>query len=349
MNLVTRSFLLRTLKFIGFWVLIGLTIWIIGHFIHLFIPFILAFIMVAMISPIKRYLIRKFRFPKELAVISAMIIGIGGLSILVFILISVIINEFQDIYHNWPYYNTLFLNTFSNGLAKAETLYLNLPAEYITMIKDTVAKLMNSIPQLLSHGLSFAVTIPEAIIVIVIAIVATYFMSIGSQRYLLDFLKIFPSEWRESLKELGHDFLKALSGFIKAELIIFGISMFVCITALLLFKAKYAIVLGTLTGIFGILPALGVGIILIPWSIISAFAGNTVLAVELLILTIFVSVLRHTIEPKILGDNVGLDPLFVLVSMYIGLAATGVIGLFLGPFVLIAYKALQKAGVFRNL
>lgn len=349
MNLITQSFLVRTLKFIAFWALIGLTIWIIGHFIHLFIPFILAFIMVAMISPLKKYLIRKLHFPESLAVITAMIIGIGGLSILVFILISIIISQFHDIYLNWPYYNTIIQNTFSNALTKAETLYLNLPADYISMIKDTVSKLMNSVPLILSQGLSFAITIPEAIIVIVIAIVATYFLSMGSQRYIIAFLNIFPSEWRASLKELGHDFSKASSGFIKAELIVFGISLIVCIATLLLFKAKYAIVLGTLAGIFGILPVLGVGIILIPWSILSAFAGNIVLAVELVILTIIVTVLRHVIEPKILGDNVGLDPLFVLASMYIGLAATGVIGLILGPFILIAYKSLKKAGVFRNL
>ncbi|MFZ3372889.1 MAG: AI-2E family transporter, partial [Desulfitobacteriaceae bacterium] len=61
-----------------------------------------------------------------------------------------------------------------------------------------------------------------------------------------------------------------------------------------------------------------------------------------------ITIIRHVIEPKILGDNVGLDPLFVLISMYIGLASTGILGLILGPFILIAYQALRKAGVFRN-
>lgn len=91
------------------------------------------------------------------------------------------------------------------------------------------------------------------------------------------------------------------------------------------------------------------GIVLVPWSLFAFVAGNNVLAIELLLLTSVVTVLRHVIEPKILGDNVGLDPLFVLISMYMGLASTGVIGLILGPFILIAYKSLQKAGVFRNL
>lgn len=349
MNLITQTFLIRSLKFIGFWVIIGLTLWFIGHFIHLFIPFILAFVLTAMISPLKRYLITRFHFPRGLAVLTAMILEIGGLSTLIFLLVSRIVREFQDIYLNWPHYNMVFQKTFSHWLIQVETLYLKLPPDYIVMINDTVSKLMNSIPKLLTQWLSFAITIPEAIIVIVIALVATYFMSKDSHRYIGDFIKIFPVEWRASVKELGHDFSRAFAGFIKAEFIIFVITLVTCIVALILFKAKYAIVLGTITGIFGILPVLGVGIVLVPWAVLAFFTGNTVLMVELLLLTVFVSVLRHVIEPKILGDNVGLDPLFVLISMYIGLAATGVIGLILGPFILIAYKSLQKAGVFRNL
>lgn len=349
MNRQTHSFLIRTLKFIGFWALIGIALWFVGHFLYLFIPFILAFIMATMISPLKRYLIRKYHFSKGMAVITAMILELGGLSALISLLVIRIIREFHDIYLNWPHYIAFFQNIFSHRLTQIELFYLKLPSDYITMINDTVSKLMNSIPKILSQGLSFAITIPEAIIVIVIAIVATFFMSLGSQRYLEDIIKIFPLEWRTSLKELGHDFSRAFSGFIKAELIVFVITLVICITSLFIFKTKYAIVLGTLAGIFGILPVLGVGIVLVPWSLFALLVGNTILAIELLLLTIVVSVLRHIIEPKILGDNVGLDPLFVLISMYIGLAATGVIGLILGPFILIAYKALQKAGVFRNL
>lgn len=345
-NLITRTFLNRTLKFIGFWILIGFTIYFVGHFIYLFIPFILAFIMAVVIGPLKRFLISRLRFPRVLAVLTAMLVEIGGFGAIVTLLFIRIIREVQDIYLHWSYYNQLFQTTFAHGLTRIETFYLRLPQDYIG---GYITKLVNYVSGLLTHSLSVAVTIPEAIIVIVIAIVATFFLSKESDHYIRDFIKVFPSEWRDSLIELGRDFSKAFAGFVKAEFIVFLITLLVSITGLLLFKAKYAIILGTITGIFGILPALGVGIVLIPWATFALITGNSVLAVELLLLTVIITVLRHTIEPKILGDNVGLDPLFVLISMYMGLAATGVIGLILGPFILIAYKSLQKAGVFRNL
>ncbi|WP_206810360.1 sporulation integral membrane protein YtvI [Paradesulfitobacterium ferrireducens] len=349
MNHVTKSFLIRTIKFVLFWIVIGLMIYLIGHYIHLFLPFILAFTMTAAINPLKNWFMRKFRMPVGLSVLTAMVVELGGMGAIIALLISRFIREIQDIYIHWPFYSRYISGLLTTWLNKIETMYLKLPPDYVETVRKVVNEFLNSFPNFLTAGISVAVAIPELIIVIVIALVATYFMAKGSTRYISDFVRIFPQEWRESLIELGRDFARAFSGFIKAELIVFLITLACSIIGLILFHAKYAIILGTITGIFGILPVLGVGIILIPWAAIALILGNNILALELVFLTVLISALRHIIEPKILGDNIGLDPLFVLISMYIGLAATGIIGLILGPFILIAYKSLQKAGVFHDL
>ncbi|HEY8909268.1 MAG TPA: sporulation integral membrane protein YtvI [Desulfosporosinus sp.] len=349
MNHVTQSFLNRSLKFIAFWLTVGGLFFLVGHFIYLFLPFILAFIMTVTINPLRNFLVSKVRLTQGIAVLSAMIIEIGGLGVIITLLVIRLIREIQDIYLHWPHYNELLQNFLSHWLHKVEIYYLKLPGSNIDTINSTANEFINTIPAKLAYILSFAAKIPEIIIVIVIALVATFFMANGSKRYLNQILLIFPIEWREHLSELGRDFSRALTGFIRAEFIVFLITLFLSIAGLVLIHTKYAIVLGTITGIFGILPVLGVGIILFPWAILAFLSGHNLLGIELLLLTTVITILRHIIEPKILGDNVGLDPLFVLMSMYIGLASTGVIGLILGPFVLIAYQALQKAGVFRNL
>ncbi|EGW40270.1 sporulation integral membrane protein YtvI [Desulfosporosinus sp. OT] len=349
MNHVTRTFLSRSLKFISFWVVVGGLIFLVGHFINLFLPFILAFIMTATINPLRNFLVRKVNLPQGVAVITSMIVEIGGIGVIIVLLFIRLIREIQDIYIHWPNYNEWLQHLIAHWLAKVEIYYLKLPGNNIETINNTVKEFVNTIPSLLAYILSFAAKIPEMVIVIVIAVVATFFMSSGSKRYLSEFSLIFPLEWREHLSELGRDFSRAFAGFIRAEFIVFLITMFLSIAGLMIIHARYAIVLGTITGIFGILPVLGVGIILVPWSILAFIGGHSLLAIELLLLTTLITILRHIIEPKILGDNVGLDPLFVLMSMYIGLESTGIIGLVLGPFILIAYQALRKAGVFRNL
>lgn len=349
MNQVTRQFFNKSLKFIAFWVIVGGLIYLIGRYSYLFLPFILAFILTATINPLRNFLIYRIRIPKSIAVLTAMLIEIGGLGVVIALLVIRLIREIQEVYIRWPSYNELLQRVIAHWLTKVEIYYLKLPGADHGTIANAVKDYTNTIPIVLANILSFAAKIPEIIVVIVIAVVATFFMSNGSKRYLSQFLHIFPKEWRERLSELGRDFSRAFAGFIRAEFIVFLITLFFSITGLLVIHSKYAIILGTITGIFGILPVLGVGIVLIPWSIIAFLTGHSFFAVELLLLTILITIMRHVIEPKILGDNVGLDPLFVLVSMYIGLASTGVIGLILGPFILIAYQALQKAGVFRNL
>jgi sporulation integral membrane protein YtvI len=349
MNDVTKSFLNRSLKFISFWVVVGGLIFLIEHFIALFLPFILAFILTATISPLRNFLIRKIHFPKGCAVLTAMIVEIGGLGVILVLLVVRLIREIQDIYIHWPSYNEVLQHFLTHWLAKVEIYYLKLPGNNIETINNTVKGFISTIPSVLAYILSFAAKIPESVIVIVIAVVATFFMSYGSKRYISEFLNIFPLEWRDHLSELGQDFSRAFAGFIRAEFIVFLITLFLSIAGLMVIHAKFAIVLGTITGIFGILPVLGVGIILVPWSILAFISGHSLLAIELLLLTTFITIMRHIIEPKILGDNVGLDPLFVLMSMYIGLTSIGIVGLILGPFILIAYQALRKAGFFRNL
>ncbi len=353
MNQVSRQFINRALKFIGFWLVFGILLYLIGHFIHLFLPFVLAFILTLMVNPLRNVFVRRLHLPLAVSTILAMVMEVGSLGAVVTVLVFKIIQEFHDIYAHWPFYSGVWQHILEHWLDKVEVVYLQLPLSYTDAINSAVAGSANSMRNILSgmlsRGVSMAVTIPEMVIVIVISLVATYFMANNSQRYLKELVRVFPLEWRESLIDLGRDFSRAFTGFVKAEFIVFLITMGLSIIGLVVLQARYAIIIGTITGIFGILPVLGVGIILIPWALFAFVAGHTLFAIELVLLTGIISVMRHVIEPKILGDNVGLDPLLVLMSMYIGLAATGAIGLILGPFVLILYRSLQKAGVFRNL
>lgn len=361
MKNITRNFAIRAIKFVAFWLIVGLLLYLIGHYIYLFIPFILAFILTIAVNPLKQFLHRRFNIPMGLAVIVAMILEVGSFSIIVSLLVNRVINEIKDLYVQWPHYSGMLANGIAHLEQKVEMAFLQLPENYagafnvFQMLNDSFQSSMESIstlfsvPILLKKSVTIAALVPEMIIVIVIALVSTYFMAKGTQRYLRQILNIFPREWHAHIAELGGDFSKAFIGFVKAELIVFLITMVMCIAGLMLLGTKYAIVLGVISGIFGILPVLGVGIVLVPWAIIAFLMNQTFLAFGLLILTAVISIMRHIVEPKILGDNVGLDPLLVLISMYIGLAATGIIGLILGPFIVIAYQSLRKAGVFHNL
>jgi len=168
-NQVTKAFFSHSLKFIAFWVAVGGLIYLVGHYIYLFLPFLLAFIMTATINPLRNFLVCKARLSQGVAVITAMIVEIGGLGVVIALLVIRLTREIHDIYINWPHYNDLLQHFFTHWLAKIEIYYLKLPGSNIDTINNTVKEFVNTIPAVLANILSVAAKIPEIIIVIVIA------------------------------------------------------------------------------------------------------------------------------------------------------------------------------------
>ena len=98
---------------------------------------------------------------------------------------------------------------------------------------------------------------------------------------------------------------------------------------------KYALLLGLLIAIIDILPVLGTGTVLIPWGIAELLFENTALGIGLLVLYAVITVIRNFAEPKIVGRQMGINPLFTLLSMFIGIKLLGFAGVIIFPTALI--------------
>ena len=109
--------------------------------------------------------------------------------------------------------------------------------------------------------------------------------------------------------------------------------------------AEYALLLAAITAIVDILPVLGVGTVLVPWSVISYISGDISRGTAILILYVAVIILRQFIEPKIIGKSLGIHPLLSLFSMYVGLRVFGVIGIILAPALVAGLRTLKDAGL----
>lgn len=110
---------------------------------------------------------------------------------------------------------------------------------------------------------------------------------------------------------------------------------------------NYPLAIALLVTIVDILPILGVGSVLVPWSIYQLVVGDIFTGVGLILLFILITVIRRVLEPKVIGDAVGIGALPALISMYVGFKLVGVIGFFIGPLVIIIYAAMRKAGLFQ--
>ena len=97
----------------------------------------------------------------------------------------------------------------------------------------------------------------------------------------------------------------------------------------------------------------GAGTVMVPWAIISAVNGNIKVAIGLIVLYIIVMVSRQVLEPKLVSTKIGTHPIFTLIAMYTGFKITGILGLFIGPIVLIILKNVFSTmidnGIFKTI
>ena len=92
---------------------------------------------------------------------------------------------------------------------------------------------------------------------------------------------------------------------------------------------------------------------MVPWAIICAINGDINLGIAIIVLLIIMSVVRQLLEPKLVSKNIGVHPIFTLVAMYTGFKFIGIIGLLLGPIILIVFNnifaSLIEQVVFKTI
>lgn len=260
-----------------------------------------------------------------------------------------------------------FLVTLQNEILKAikflpDSIYTSV-SENITqffgnLINDfDVSKLginMSSITSGLSNGISgvYSVVknIPSILIGVVIGIIA-WILFTKDYKKVVKFIKLqLPDKHKNLLSETKKIFSSTILKMCRAYGFIMFITFcenFLGLTILNLIgvmKNSYVFVIAICIAVFDILPVAGSGGILIPWSLIALVSGNVGQCVGLLILYAVITVIRQYIEPKIVGDSLGVNPLVTLAGLYFGLKLFGFMGMFIVPICVMTLKAFNDAG-----
>jgi sporulation integral membrane protein YtvI len=159
----------------------------------------------------------------------------------------------------------------------------------------------------------------------------------------------FPTKAVQVCGTIWRDLQKALFGYLRAQFILISITAAFVIVGLLILQVPYAISIGLLIGFVDLLPYLGTGAVMVPWIIIVFVQGNIPLGIGLSIVYGVILVARQILEPKVLATSVGMDPLAILIALFIGLQLFGFVGLIIGPVTLILLTAFHRANVFRDV
>jgi predicted PurR-regulated permease PerM len=125
---------------------------------------------------------------------------------------------------------------------------------------------------------------------------------------------------------------KVISGYFKAYALLFLFNFAFLFLAFSIIKISFALPLSLAVSLFDLLPIVGTGTVLLPWSVISFLENDTAKGVFLLAVFLFLTVFRKISEPKLLGGFTGLHPLLSLITLSSGYLIAGVSGAIFFPF-----------------
>lgn len=311
-------------------------------------PFIAAFILSLIIEPIVR-LFQKIRLGRGISVLLSIVLFLGGFIAFSAFAITRIVYELIKLYEKLPnYYNMLY--NFSAEIAqKATDFYLQLPPEALNIVQNMLKTVFDNVTAFLSRTTTMLIGIlsvlPSTVIFLLITLIATFFLT--KDKYIIkDFVfRQLPPIWSTKLASLKTDLFEALLGFLKAQSIILSVTFLESFIGLTLIGIDYAFILAVIIALVDILPVFGTGGIYVPWAITNIITGNYRLGIALLILYGIITVVRYMIEPKVVGQQLGIHPVVTLMSMFVGLKLIGPAGIILGPTTVVTIKACQHTGI----
>lgn len=320
-------------------------------------PLVLALIIAIIIDPIVHFLERKTRIDRGLIVIivlTALFSLMGYISIIVIARFTFELGKFINTFPKYYIYFNMLFDKISSYLVYFST---RLPEEVIDYLRDNVYQILSSMTGSLSNFYSFMVNkigkVPnlfiKALVLVMFVFLFTYFLSKDKKRIIEVVRDIIPDSLQEKVKTIQIELFLSFVRLIKAQVILVLISTLITISGFYVLKVDYALILGIVCGLLDMMPLFGPSLIFIPWIIFLFIFGDISGAFSLLTLYVIVIVSRQLLQAKIIGKNLGIDPLLTLVSIYLGIELYGVLGLFVGPMVIVIVRALTHSGVIPPL
>ena len=317
-------------------------------------PFLLAFAIAALMEPLVRLLVRHgWRRGAAAGLVSLGVLGllIWGVSALAGWGISAV----SDFAGEVP----ALMTGLAQGLDGLEGRVLDMidsapeeVADTLRLALDAVGETLYGLPGQLSQWALDAVRrlagrSPDLLLFAVTAVIGSYFSSAAFPRVLAFLSAQVPESLRERLSGLGGDLKGSFGGWLRAQGILMGITFFELLLAFWLLGVRSPVGVAAVTAFVDALPIFGTGVVLAPWALYSLLLGDLPRGIGLLVTWGAVSLVRSCIEAKLLGDQIGLDPLASLAAMYVGWRVWSVWGMLLFPLLLVTLRQLNDKGVLR--
>lgn len=312
-----------------------------------YLPFLIAFILYLLIEPAIRYFMKKLKWRRKTSAIFIFIIVFAVIAGLLVWGITALISEASNLMQGINTYIDKAYDLVDNVLNSFDFSKIKISDQVNQIIQNSTTTFLDSasnwLKNILNHFINLISQIPTIAIYFVVTLLSLYFIC-TDKIYMIDQVEHhLPESWVKRIVVHLKQLTKTLGGYLKAEATLVLISFIISLIGLYVFKLiglniHYPLMIALGIGFVDALPILGSGSAMIPWAIISALGGDLNLAIAILILWAIMSVVRQFAEPRVVSGHIGIHPIFTLLAMYTGFRFIGVLGMLIGPIVLIILK-----------
>ncbi len=312
-----------------------LLFWVWRYLVGVLIPFLVGWGFALLARPVAEKLHRGTKIPERVLRLGIVVVFLTLFSLGVWALTQRLVGEIRELIAGYE----------AGGVGAWEGFLARLPSWLAASLDAWVshteagdvggmvfARIGEALGTMLPALLGWLVGgIPKLVLGLVVAIISSVYFCLDLERIHRGIVYLLPPDKRGCVSQVKAGVLNTTWGFVKSYGILMGITLVILLAGLLVMRVKYALILATVISLIDVLPVLGVGTVLVPWSLFAFLLGDPGRGVGLLVVYGVVMVLRQYLEPKILGKSLGIHPLVTLICLYGGFRLGGIWGMILAP------------------
>lgn len=325
--------------------------------LRFFLPFVIGWIIAMIANPLVQFLERRLKLVRRhssvliVVAVLALVIGLG------YFLVSRLLWQAVSLAQDLPELYQAVSLEIQQIFSRFQHLFSALPSnvqdfwtEFSGNVGESMGMLVQKIasPTVAAAG-NVAMRIPNALVNVVVTILSAYFFIAEREKILMYWKRYLPEGGGKYYHFLCADVKQLIGGYFLAQFKIMFVVAAILLAGFGVLGIRYGFLLGILIAFLDFLPLFGTGTVLIPWAILQLVSGDYVMAAGLALLYVLTQVVRQMIQPKIVGDSMGLPPLWTLLFLYLGFKFHGISGMILAvPLGILAMK-LFEYGMFDSL
>ncbi|GAA0797065.1 sporulation integral membrane protein YtvI [Clostridium sp. AF19-22AC] len=317
-------------------------------------PFVIGWIISAIATPLVNWLEKRLKIVKKLGSALIVIVVLALIVLVLYFAISRITAEIGDLVKNFPeLYAQLeqglrqIGDTLSGAFSRLpegiqngwNTVVLNLD-EYMGNLVSKISQ-----PTVTAAG-NFAKSLPSWLISFIVAIMSAYFFTVQREEVISWLKKVSPPSVEKRMSLVMDNLKFAVGGYFKAQFKIMGVVFLILFAGFAVLGVHYSVLVAFLIAFLDFLPFFGTGTAMIPWALYKVLTGDYKTTVMLLVIYAVTQLVRQLLQPKLVGDSMGMNPLVTLLLLYIGYKVSSVLGMILAVPIGMVLINMCQAGAF---